>query len=921
MATSKVYTLTIDGVETAIKNTSQLQDTIKTLEKQFSEAEFGSDKFEKLQTEVNEAKDRLKQLQQTTQTVNKQVSDTATTTEQLGGKFDDAFSLGSSLSSKLGVDLGKVEGGLGGLKGGLDIASKAFGTLRGAIASTGIGLLVIAFTALISYFTKTQEGMNFINQKTKALQAVFAVLSGKVIEFGKFLFQTFSNPKKALGDLVDFLQNNLLNRIKSFSVILEGIVNMDFKKVGDGIIQMGTGIENATDKAKAFGSQLRQLGDDALAAAALAESLEKRSQALVGAERDLKVARAQGNAEIENLKKLSDDASKSNATRLAAAIRANELENGFLIREINLQKQKVDILKAQNDQKQRNGQLTGEDKDQMAEELVKLSEFSQRSATLQTELQNKINGLKAEAKAKDDAAATKKKADDAKAAADRLADTQAATAAEFAVRKSALDRELAAAEKGSAAYLEIQKRKLKLDEQIALQAIDDKLLKAGTKEKTALLAQKEEIKKTTQAQEAKLEEDYQKEKRTKAFEDELTIANIKLVGLKEGQKEYYDALIAQSRAEEALALSKLDDTQANEAARNLIVTEGAQKRRQIVIDSAKTPADLDLSSSVFKKLFRLSDDDAEKAAEAFGNAYNAVSNVVNQALTQASAARQAAIEAELAEVQTAIDGAKEASDALKSQVDESQSRIDGLEGQLLNANGAARDKIIKQLEAERARHAQLALERKREDERIKKAEADKLALEKKKQDEIKKSTQLQKAAQLVMQSAAAAEAVFAAIKAVSGASSVPFPGNLIAIVAALAAVTGAVISAKSLSDGFAEGGYTGDGGKYEAAGVVHRGEYVIPQHIVKNPSYSGMIGQLESARVRGYSDGGLVDVSNINADASTRKLDVLMQQMLTLRQDTNSLATSIADRPVVVAHQEYRDYEAKNTEIREYFLQ
>lgn len=29
---------------------------------------------------------------------------------------------------------------------------------------------------------------------------------------------------------------------------------------------------------------------------------------------------------------------------------------------------------------------------------------------------------------------------------------------------------------------------------------------------------------------------------------------------------------------------------------------------------------------------------------------------------------------------------------------------------------------------------------------------------------------------------------------------------------------------------FAAGGYTGDGGKYEAAGIVHRGEYVVPQH-------------------------------------------------------------------------------------------
>jgi lambda family phage tail tape measure protein len=32
--------------------------------------------------------------------------------------------------------------------------------------------------------------------------------------------------------------------------------------------------------------------------------------------------------------------------------------------------------------------------------------------------------------------------------------------------------------------------------------------------------------------------------------------------------------------------------------------------------------------------------------------------------------------------------------------------------------------------------------------------------------------------------------------------------------------------------GFAAGGYTGDGGQYDVAGVVHRGEYVFPQSAV-----------------------------------------------------------------------------------------
>ncbi|HMX02849.1 MAG TPA: hypothetical protein PJ995_21095 [Cyclobacteriaceae bacterium] len=76
------------------------------------------------------------------------------------------------------------------------------------------------------------------------------------------------------------------------------------------------------------------------------------------------------------------------------------------------------------------------------------------------------------------------------------------------------------------------------------------------------------------------------------------------------------------------------------------------------------------------------------------------------------------------------------------------------------------------------------------------------------------------------------------------------------LAAAVTVATGLANVAKIM--GFAEGGFTGEGGKHEVAGVVHRGEYVVPQHIVKNPAYSGYIMGLESARMRGYADGGLV---------------------------------------------------------------
>lgn len=64
----------------------------------------------------------------------------------------------------------------------------------------------------------------------------------------------------------------------------------------------------------------------------------------------------------------------------------------------------------------------------------------------------------------------------------------------------------------------------------------------------------------------------------------------------------------------------------------------------------------------------------------------------------------------------------------------------------------------------------------------------------------------------------------------SGAVSAPYPANIIAM-ASIAAQTASIVSnIQSIGAvGFASGGYTGPGGKYQPAGIVHKGEYVFDQ--------------------------------------------------------------------------------------------
>lgn len=74
------------------------------------------------------------------------------------------------------------------------------------------------------------------------------------------------------------------------------------------------------------------------------------------------------------------------------------------------------------------------------------------------------------------------------------------------------------------------------------------------------------------------------------------------------------------------------------------------------------------------------------------------------------------------------------------------------------------------------------------------------------------------------------------------------------------------------SSGYSEGGYTGDGGRYEVAGAVHRGEYVVPIPEMKNKRVFNMVKVIESIRrqrtvanpLPGYSEGGHVQDQSTN---------------------------------------------------------
>ena len=101
--------------------------------------------------------------------------------------------------------------------------------------------------------------------------------------------------------------------------------------------------------------------------------------------------------------------------------------------------------------------------------------------------------------------------------------------------------------------------------------------------------------------------------------------------------------------------------------------------------------------------------------------------------------------------------------------------------------------------------------------------------------------------------------------------------------------------------GFANGGYTGHGGKYDPAGIVHKGEGVLTQEEVKALGGPQGFEDLRKSIRRGYATGGLVTdthrvgmgaVNAINSGGSGGK-NVVQPKVTIINQTTKEVnATS-----------------------------
>lgn len=99
--------------------------------------------------------------------------------------------------------------------------------------------------------------------------------------------------------------------------------------------------------------------------------------------------------------------------------------------------------------------------------------------------------------------------------------------------------------------------------------------------------------------------------------------------------------------------------------------------------------------------------------------------------------------------------------------------------------------------------------------------------------------------------------------------------------------------------GFARGGFTGAGGKFQPAGVVHAGEFVLRQEVVRQAGMRALLEHLNrTGRLPGYASGGMVGARVSSASTTTATPVVL--DLGALGRYSTSAAPDVADQLVRV---------------------
>jgi hypothetical protein len=241
-------------------------------------------------------------------------------------------------------------------------AVAALTTVKGAVAATGIGALVLAVTALFQWFQKTEKGAQTLRVITAGLGQVMNELTDVVVNLGEFLFNLFTNPKQAIIDFGNTLKDFVMGRIELLMAGISGLGNAigflfigEFKEaaktagqalvdINRGINPVAMAIEGMVEGAKAIGAAFQESAKDVRAAISLME----RENALRVRRREFMVEEAKAQRDINQLKLEQADRTLSLEEREAKLAQARALQDKLLQERLSQAKEELAIQQQRN---------------------------------------------------------------------------------------------------------------------------------------------------------------------------------------------------------------------------------------------------------------------------------------------------------------------------------------------------------------------------------------------------------------------------------------------------------------------------------------------------------------------------------------------------------------------------------------------
>jgi hypothetical protein len=336
-------------------------------------------------------------------------ADTSQLDKAIETSEDAVKDLGKTGVTAVGV-IDKATGGLATkfieLRSGIGQLIKGLNLTKVAIAATGVGALVIAFGALVSYFTQTKRGAEILERATASLGAVMGVLTDAVSSLGEKIFNAFSNPKQALVDfgnsIKTYVQDKIDGLLKTFGLLgsaIQKVFSGDFsgamddaKQAAKTFVMEATVIGDIVDVGQAVAESFSDIATNANEAARAANRLKQAEQALADSRRATQVETAKQRAEIKRLNLIAEDTTKSTEERIAAAQRAGEIERELFELRNAEAKEALRIRREQNAL----SESMAEDLQAEADLETEVYTLQAESLRLQTMLQSRLNTLKEE---------------------------------------------------------------------------------------------------------------------------------------------------------------------------------------------------------------------------------------------------------------------------------------------------------------------------------------------------------------------------------------------------------------------------------------------------------------------------------------------------------------------------------------------